>query len=584
MSNLTNTNKINYLFKKSFGKPTTILEPELLQEPNIIFSNNISSYPSLFSHKYLYRDPIPDEVPIDLINSILDDSNNNLIGSIVGKTSNDGSIKKFNKIPLQYVYGSKNTDENENILSISFYSKLLEKSIPYNYDPNGTYAYELFRYDGITEINYSEGDWILDNDTGILTFFSTINFNIENSLYVTPETPPKISFYKYNSAIGLYPISFTINNNVEIKSNLKVEESAVFQKNVNINNHLNLNDIIFKKQDDLPTNTVNQLVYFEDSLYFNNETDWIKLNGGGGGNSGGTDGSDIVLYNNEQFVFNNSISHNILNINTNISIIELTETLTNDIYIILPIVQSTGVEKTIIMGQSVSEYINNYNVILYSKYIDTDGSGPIYMNIKFITTGQSVKLMSIASNTENVYGTGNFYWQVISGNFHSNDTFEYIDGVLVNTNDSGVSYQPNVNNTEYQTFVATESRKYVNSLVNTLMLNITGINTVSESETTIIQCNTTLISNVTIQLDLPTTVGIKKNILMGNSFENFKNGKFILINSTFMGGYNTEFLTTVSNTHSIKFIKSGQSIQMISMKTTANNYYWHIMFGDFEFL
>ena len=41
MSNLTNTNKINYLFKKSFGKPTTILEPELLQEPNIIFSDSL---------------------------------------------------------------------------------------------------------------------------------------------------------------------------------------------------------------------------------------------------------------------------------------------------------------------------------------------------------------------------------------------------------------------------------------------------------------------------------------------------------------------------------------------------------------
>ena len=31
MSNLTDTNKINYLYKKSFGKPTTLLTSELLQ-------------------------------------------------------------------------------------------------------------------------------------------------------------------------------------------------------------------------------------------------------------------------------------------------------------------------------------------------------------------------------------------------------------------------------------------------------------------------------------------------------------------------------------------------------------------------
>ena len=53
--------------------------------------------------------------------------------------------------------------------------------------------------------------------------------------------------------------------------------------------------------------------------------------------------------------------------------------------------------------------------------------------------------------------------------------------------------------------------------------------------------------------------------------------------STYMGGYNTEFLTTVS-TSNIKFIKSGQHINLISMKTTGNTYYWHVLTGDFSFI
>jgi hypothetical protein len=50
-----------------------------------------------------------------------------------------------------------------------------------------------------------------------------------------------------------------------------------------------------------------------------------------------------------------------------------------------------------------------------------------------------------------------------------------------------------------------------------------------------------------------------------------------------MGGYNTDFLTTVSQ-KKIKFIKSGQSVQLISMKTSSNTYYWHVLHGDYEFI
>ena len=93
------------------------------------------------------------------------------------------------------------------------------------------------------------------------------------------------------------------------------------------------------------------------------------------------------------------------------------------------------------MGQSISKYINNYNVILYSNYVDVDGNGPIYMNIRFISTGQSLRLFSVVFNTQNIYGHGNKYWQIITGHFHSTDIFQYNNaGELINTNDSGACF------------------------------------------------------------------------------------------------------------------------------------------------
>ena len=75
----------------------------------------------------------------------------------------------------------------------------------------------------------------------------------------------------------------------------------------------------------------------------------------------------------------------------------------------------------------------------------------------------------------------------------------------------------------------------------------------------------------------------KKTILVGDSFATYNNGYYISIASTYMGGYNTDFLTTVS-TSNIKFIKSGQHVNLISMKTSNNTYYWHVLTGFFIYI
>lgn len=579
---LTDSHKINYIYKKILGKPTTLIHEPHLQEPNVIFGNNIHSHLNIFANQTFLRDSIPYNVPTSLQTSDLDNNNKNIIGSKIGKSDTTNNITKFVKLPMHYIPGSKLLDSDNNITSFSFYLNLLEDSIPYNYDSQGTYNYILYRFDTVNfiyiELNTNEANWILDNDTGILTFYNSINSNNSNLLetqHITITNPPYISFYKYIGGKGLYPLVFNKNELITVKSNLNIDENLLIKKNLTINNNLNLSTINFTKLNELPPSNSNQLVYVSNNLYFNHDSKWLRLGS-----------QELVLQNNEQFIYNHNTSYNIANVNTNISIIEITQNLTNDIYIVLPNIQKTGVEKTILMGQSVSKYINNHNIILYSKFLDVNGTGPIFMNIKFISTGQSIKLMSVISNNNLVYGNGNKYWQIISGNFHSNDIFETDgSGNLINTNDSGSTYQPNVNNTQYESMTnLITNQAPSNLLLNTHIINATGTNVLSlSSEIILFQLNTNLTQNKIITLDLENKSGQKKTLIIGDSFETYNSGFYITIDSTFMGGYNTDFLSTVSQ-KKIKFIKSGQSVQLISMKSSSNTYYWHVLHGDFDFI
>lgn len=591
--------KLNYIYKKLLGKPNTLIEEQNFFEPNIIFGDTIHTQQSIFSNKNFYRDNIPNSVPSELENTTTDNNNNTIIGSTIGKTYNN--ITRFVKVRMQYIPGSKLTDSDRNIISSAFYLDLLQNSISYNYDPQGSYNYNLYRYDTDTDTyieNIDEGDWIVDNDTGILTFYSAMNTNASASQLIDRLNPPYITFYKYSGVIGLYPLVFhnntlinikanmTIDENLNILQNLITENDAFIHKNldvgndlkidnnVSVNNTLHLSNIEFTKMNELPNDSLNKLVYVSDNLYFNHENNWLKM-----GNN------DLILQNNEQFIFDHNSDYNILNINTNISIIEITQLLSNDIFIILPNIQKTGIEKTIIIGQSFTHFSNNHSIVLYSNYMDVDGNGPIYMNIKFVTSGQSIKVISVVSDSDGIYGNGNKYWQIVNGHFHSNDIFEYnTNGELINTNDSGSIFQPNVNNIQFESMITLNNSIPNNLLFNTHFINTNGTNNLSlDSEIILLQINNNLTSNTVLTLNTDVIVGQKKMILVGDSFNTYKNGFYISIESIYMGGYNTEFLTNVSQ-NNIKFIKSGQYINLILMRTSTNSFYWHILNGEFTFV
>ena len=147
--------KINILFKKLYYKSCTNINIPYYQE-------NYNSYSKIIPDKQILSNKIPDIAPIELQTATLDDDGSTLEGSIIGKTSNDGIIKRYKKLVLNYVSGSAIGSNPLYYTGISFYSEKLIDSIIFSKDNiSGTYLYNLYRNSG-KEINFGEGNWVVD--------------------------------------------------------------------------------------------------------------------------------------------------------------------------------------------------------------------------------------------------------------------------------------------------------------------------------------------------------------------------------------------------------------------------------------
>jgi len=211
--------KTEMLLKKHFGKPTTSLNRRFYEEPSRDASKEV------IAQRQLWSSTIPDIAPPELINlsdSDLDDNGYRLAGSVVGKTSNSGLIKRFIKVPFSMITGSNGesyettfytqSHPNNNAgvrytgapasgfgasVSINYPSSDV---IPFNFDdsPTGSYLYKLYRNNG-TEINSGHGEWVVDVPTGTIMFHDYSSVSSEVSF----NQPPLLSFYKYIGNKGL---------------------------------------------------------------------------------------------------------------------------------------------------------------------------------------------------------------------------------------------------------------------------------------------------------------------------------------------------------------------------------------------
>ncbi len=188
MSDFSDSEKVSYLFKKVVGKPNTISTKAFYEE------TSLPARSAIFSNKQIYAQKINDVAPYDLValnDSSKDDNGDTIVGSAVGNTSatsGNTHIQRFIKLELEYVSGSGNPG--------AYKHAKLQDTIPFNYDPAGSYAYELYQNNGSTRIYDGVGEWFVDPEAGVLTFYHTNNNVSSSSL-------PKISFYRYNGLKGL---------------------------------------------------------------------------------------------------------------------------------------------------------------------------------------------------------------------------------------------------------------------------------------------------------------------------------------------------------------------------------------------
>jgi hypothetical protein len=159
---LTASQIASRLFKKSVGAGETLVSKQFFQEAylgrDLVYSNQIWSQSDL----------IPTTAPV------------------LSHGATQGVVRYFEKQALIHAPGSN---------SLSYYSPNLVDSIPFNYS-NGSYNYKLYKSDGNTLIAFGEGDWLVDNTAGLLTFYGTLPSGVSLSF------PPKITFYKYVGTKG----------------------------------------------------------------------------------------------------------------------------------------------------------------------------------------------------------------------------------------------------------------------------------------------------------------------------------------------------------------------------------------------
>lgn len=103
----------------------------------------------------------------------------------------DGVVAYFQWLQLKPISGAPK----------AFYHSQLKNAITFNWDAAGSYVYRL-KNQADFDIAFGIQDWVVDPVAGILTFYGS---NL-SSIGVAPETPPKISFYKYIGRTG-FPTS-----------------------------------------------------------------------------------------------------------------------------------------------------------------------------------------------------------------------------------------------------------------------------------------------------------------------------------------------------------------------------------------
>jgi hypothetical protein len=205
---------VYFLLKKSIGYPDTIPRGSVTGE----VTNNFNSYPFITLSKQ-YNQQIPPLNPKDFI---LDPSWSNFGYRTPYKSggfSSDSVSRRYYSSNYPYIALYSNLvltflsveSSVNNLVSgpnyPSYGHPLLVNAIPttfINDAPSNIYSWKLRNSNG-TNINDTDGFWLCDTDSGVITFFDS-NTTVSQ---ITNTNPPNFTFYRYEGLIGTTNVATT---------------------------------------------------------------------------------------------------------------------------------------------------------------------------------------------------------------------------------------------------------------------------------------------------------------------------------------------------------------------------------------
>ena len=191
MAKFSDSEKLDIVFKKNFGKPSTNTALAYYSEPSL------DARPRVFQSQ-IFQSEIPTTAPTDF-------------GSVnegaKGTSTSYSYLTYYNKWQLvQVTPGNNQAFKGPSDGGIA---NILQNAIPFNYDSAGGYAVVLKDSTG-SVISDGTGEWVIDPDAGVLTFHEYADV----SSYVNSTNKiPYLSFYRYSGTVGVSSSLFTESSN-----------------------------------------------------------------------------------------------------------------------------------------------------------------------------------------------------------------------------------------------------------------------------------------------------------------------------------------------------------------------------------
>ena len=197
MAKFSTEEQVSFLLKKNLGKPSTDSSIPFYSEPAI------DARPKVFTSQ-IYSSDIPTTRPTSgwSVSSSGDVPGDLSDGAISNHSG--GVLRYYHKWPLVKVTNgndmafkaSADTTSSPNV------TNPLQGSVPFNLDAAGGYGVLLYRNSGSgagAQIFDGTGEWVIDADAGVLTFYHQSDV----SAYVDESNPPYLSFFAYIGSTGL---------------------------------------------------------------------------------------------------------------------------------------------------------------------------------------------------------------------------------------------------------------------------------------------------------------------------------------------------------------------------------------------